>query len=298
MQRISFLTSLGVALCLTGWTAPVQAQEKTYTSMTPAQIEQILKGLNIDFKKSASKAEGVFLYDYAVKMSSVRLHFYNGRDLMLDVLFKEYPLETVNRWNTRAKFSRASVHKRDAAPLTALEANLDVLGGVTEKNVGHFIKTFHDEIVEFNRFLEGADPVPPLALGGSDKIFLNVTAEKLEGIMTDLKLPFKKTAANDMKSHFYDYESKNLKFRVYNFGGKDLMVDCLYKKIPLEAVNKYNFDKKFIRAVLYMPKEREEYTALEANLDCAAGISENMIRHFLLAFEGDAQVFLAFVNKN
>lgn len=294
-MRIRMTLSLTLALVL--WTAPAQAQDKIYTSMSTAQIEQILRKLDVDYKKSASKtAEDVFFYDYKRDKNSVRLHYFGGKDLMLDVMFKDYPLETINRWNARAKFSRVSLQKRDKTPWTVLEMNLDILGGVTENNVRHFIKSFHEEISEFDRFLEGNDAAPPNAAG--DKIFTGVTPEKLEAVLKDMKLAYKKQSSNNNKMQFYDFETKAGKCRVYNFDGKDLMVDCAFKKIPLEAVNKYNFEKKFIRAVLYTPKDAAEYTSLEANLDCVAGISENMIRHFLMTFDLYALGFQAYVNKN
>lgn len=299
-RRNAVLIPILFALAVVGRGGSVhaQAQDKVYTKFTTEQIEQILKGLNLDYKKSASKTEGIFYYDYKRDKYSVRLHYFNGRDLMLDVLLKDQPLETLNRWNGKARFSRASLHRSDdKGAFTALEWNLDLLGGVTENNVRHFIKTFHEEIGEFEKFVGSSEAVPPLAPGG-DKVFTGISNDKLESILKDMKVVYKKSQSKDMVTTLYDYESRNLKLRIYNFGGKDLMVDAIFKKIPLEQVNKYNFDRKFIRTVLYSPPNANEYTALESNLDCTAGTSENIIRRFILGFEEEAVRFLAFVNNN
>jgi Putative bacterial sensory transduction regulator len=295
--RIAFALLATVTFAVLGSAPSLQAQDKVFTNFSTAQIEQILTDLNLEFKKTASKTDGIFFYDYKRDKNSIRLHYFKGKDLMLDVLLKDNSLDTLNRWNRRAKFSRASLHKDDKGAYTALESNLDLVGGVTARNVAHFIRTFHDEIPEFERFLGGSEPVPPVVAGGSDKIMISVSSDKLEGILKDLKITYKKQTSKDMVSQFYDYQSKGFKMRLYNFGGKDLMVDAIFKKLPLESVNKYNFERKFIRTVLYMPQGGMEYTALEANLDCRPGISENMVRHFLVTFEEEVQAFLTFVNK-
>ena len=59
---------------------------------------------------------------------------------------------------------------------------------------------------------------------------------------------------------------------------------------PLEEVNAYNLKKKFIRVVNYKSKETE-YTALEINLDCEAGVTEQMVRHWIIAFAIDVGTF-------
>ena len=66
-------------------------------------------------------------------------------------------------------------------------------------------------------------------------------------------------------------EINSHKLRLYNFGGKDLMMDVHFRKISLEDANRYNLSRKFIRVVNYKSKE-VEYTALEINFDSAPPI--------------------------
>src|SRR5262249_43397136 len=108
----SFVTvALVAGLALDGLAARATAQEKVFKSMTTEQIEQLFNKLKIEFKKTPSRtAKDVFYYDFTPKGHAMRLHFFGGKDVMLDSLYKEYPLETLNRWNTQAKFSRAALH--------------------------------------------------------------------------------------------------------------------------------------------------------------------------------------------
>ena len=88
----------------------------------------------------------------------------------------------------------------------------------------------------------------------------------------------------------FDFELNGHKLRLYNFGGKDLMMDVRFRKVSLEDTNRYNLNRKFIRVVNYKGKDTE-YTSLEINLDCEVGLSEGMIRHWILSFGEDAQLF-------
>jgi hypothetical protein len=274
------------------------AQEKVFKSLTADQMEQILRGMSLDYKKVPSRTEGVFYYDFTQNKKSLRLHFFQGKDLMLDVLFKDFTLETLNQWNTKAKFSRAALHKDDKGPYTALESNLDVLGGITEGTIQQFFKVFYTEIQDFEKFVGISTPVAPVVQKGDDRILPNLTPEKVEAIFKNLNLAFKKQPLKGQNSFFYDYESKNFKVRLYFYNGRDLMLDAVFKKLPLEKVNQYNFDRKFIRTVLYTNNDGSEYTSLECNMDCTAGVSENMVQHFLVTFDEEIQAFATFVNKN
>lgn len=276
---------------------PLRAQDKVYTSLTPERMEQLLKSMNLEYKKTPSaSSEGVIFYDFARNKRNIRLSYFRGKDIMLDLLLQDFPLETINRWNVQSKFSRASLHKDEKGAFTALESNLDLLGGVTDGTVKHFFKTFGEEIVAFDKFVAAPAVVPTLP-PGDDTVLPKVTSDKLEAILKVLNLTYKKSPLKNEGSFSYQYESKNFKISLFNFGGKDLMLDAVFKKMPLEKVNHYNFDRKFIRVVSYN-QNGQEYTSLETNMDCSAGVSENMIRHFLLTFEEEVQLFADYVSKN
>ncbi len=279
----------------------VSAQEKVYTSLTTDQMEQILKGMKLDFKKTPSPVvEGVFLYDIARDRYTMRLHFFKGKDLMVDALFKETTLDNVNRWNMRTRFNRAVRYvDPNGKPFVALESNLDLAGGVSENAIRRFLQTFEKEVPVFEKFLGGALPdVAQIIQPGGDKVYTDVTSEKLESILQSLNLQFKKQALPNGAGFIYDYQSKTRKIRLWNYQGKDLMLDAVFEKQPLETINKYNFTRKFIRTVLYPATPRGvEYTALEANQDCTAGVTDNLLRYFIVTFDEEIESFVAFLNK-
>ena len=273
-----------IALPLT--VATVRAQDDmVFKLFSTEQTESLLQSLKIDFKKTPAKKEGIFYYDFQRGGHTVRLYWYGGKDLMLDVVFGKMPLDQINAWNVRAKFSRACLHKDDKGEFTALEANLDILGGVTLGTVRQFVKVFDDEVKAFAKFTGGS--------AGDDGIYNKVAANKLEAILKGLNIDYKKVEAKGGATA-YDFESNNHKLRLVNFGGDDLMIDAHFKKLPLEDVNQYNLNRKFIRCVAYN-LGGNEYTALEANLDCVGGVSDGIVRHFIRAFDEEVKEFSKYV---
>lgn len=278
-----------LALALTLVLCPVALgqDDKVYRSVTTEQLEGMLTKLKIDYKKKDSKTPDTFYYDFTRLKSTVRLYYYAGKDLMLDVVFRELSLESLNKWNVKAKFTRVCRHQDDKGGFTTLESNLDLVGGVTSGAIEQFLKNFENDLLAFQSFVNADD----------DVILPVVTSEKLESILKGLNLPFKKQAMKNSETSFvYDFESKNFKLRLSNFNGKDLMLDAVFKKVPLEKANQYNFDRKFIRVVVYGQGE-QEFTQLEANFDCSAGVSEGMVRHFITTFDDEVKAFAEFVAK-
>lgn len=283
----------------TGWLAfllvaspwPVRAQDETvHKQLTSEQMENILKSLNVEYKKVDGGREGTYFYDFTRQNYKLRLHFFGGKDIMLDALFKDFPLDKLNQWNTKAKFSRASLHKDDKGPFTAVESNLDILGGVTQGTIEQFFKSFDQEVRAFDTFI-GGSPSP----GKDEKIVTNVSDELIEKLLGSLNLKYKKVQGKGVTA--FDFEANRHALRLSNFGGKDLMIDARFKVIPLEKINKYNIDNKFIRAVYYKT-DKGEHVALESNLDCVGGVSESIIRYFINEFNGDVKKFAKYVQDN
>lgn len=127
---------------------------KIYRDISPQKIERIFEELNLAFKKSSGKKEGVHFYDYERNNFKIRLHNYNGKDLWIDALFNEKitPAE-VNGWNRKAKFSRAVLLKEGDKETISLESQLDCLGGVTDPIVKQFINRFDNELADFVKYL-------------------------------------------------------------------------------------------------------------------------------------------------
>lgn len=262
--------------------------DKIHKAVTNEQIEATLKGLGIEAKKSAAKTGNATHFDFERNRHKVRLYNFDGKDLMLDAVFPSAPWELVNDWNRRAKFSRAALVKEGEREATVLESNLDCVGGVSESIVKQFVRTFDDELKAFDAHLSAE-------VGQNEKILAAVSDDVLEKILKDLKIEFKKAALKNQQGFTYDFTGLSCPVRLYNYNGKDLMIDSHFKKSSLEKVNKWNNTRKFVRAVSYQVAGRE-YTSLEANLDCAAGISENMIRHFIATFDAELKDFAKYLD--
>jgi hypothetical protein len=277
------------------------AQEKVHNTLSTDQVEQLLRGMSLEFKKLDPKSgDGKLFYDFSLVKSRfhTRLYYIQGKEIMLDVAFPDQPLEKLNRWNsTRAKFTRAASHKEAKTPFTALEANLNFAGGVTENGVRRFIADFEQEVTAFDLFLAGGSLAPtPGQIGPEGDAIFTLANDKLDEIIKKMNLNPKTQPFNG--GVYYDYESaKNYKIRLTNVKNQELMLDAVFKKTSLDTINKYNFNRKFIRAVLYT-QGNVEYTALEAKLDCSAGVSENMVRHYVVTFEEEVQTFIEFLKKN
>jgi hypothetical protein len=207
---------------------------------------------------------------------------------MLDAVFPALPLERINDWNRKAKFSRATLGKDVKGSFSTLESNIDLIGGVTDGGLTQYFKSFDEELRVFAKFV--ADTA------SDDQMYVPVTGQKIEAILKSLNFTYEKNELKDGTGQFFDFEASNFKVRLVNFGGKDLMIDAHFKKIPLEDINRWNLEKKFIRAVSYNIKGAE-YSALEMNLDCEAGATDGILRNFILGFHEDVKQFAKYVQK-
>src|SRR5262245_8842512 len=205
---------LAVVLVAVDGAAARAQDDKIFKLFTTEQTEAFLQSLKIDFKKTPAKKDGILYYDFQRGGRSMRLYWYEGKDLMLDVVFGKMTLEQINAWNVRAKFSRACLHRDDKGEFVALEANLDILGGVSEGAVRQFFNVFEEEIKAFAKFLGSA----PL----DDDIYTKVTNEKLESILKGLNIDFKKVEVKG--SVVFEFESNKHKLKLFNFSGDDLMI--------------------------------------------------------------------------
>jgi hypothetical protein len=258
--------------------------EKVFKSMTPADAEAFLGKMEIDFKKAESKVVGTSFYDFKRKNFTMRFYCFDGKDLMLDAVFPAMPLERVNDWNIKAKFSRATLQRDARGPFVTLESNLDLLGGVTEGTLKQFVLSFEDEVRLFAKYAGSAVD--------EEQMFSPVADQKLEDILKSMSFEF--TKKEGKSATLYEFEFEGRKFRLTNFGGKDIMLDTSFKKISLEDVNGYNLQKKFIRVVAY-DSRGEQHSSLEANLDCEVGTTTGILRYFILGFTEDAKSFAKYV---
>jgi len=149
-----FASVLGVAL-LCGL-AVGQTQDVVYRSVSSEKLESILKELEITYKKAPGKKDDIFSYDFERKGTKIRLYNYGGEDLWIESDFTEKAnLEEVNRWNMRAKFSRAVLVKDGDSATISLESQVDCTLGITDGMMRQFVQRFDGEIQAFANFLRG-----------------------------------------------------------------------------------------------------------------------------------------------
>lgn len=268
----------------------VHAQEKAFKEISVEQTEAVLKSIGYEFRKfDGKKPEDPVLFDFKRGAYEIRLYWFQGKDLMLDSVFRAVPLERLNEWNTRAKFSRACLQKDAKGNFATLESNFDVSGGVAENAVKQYLLAFEAELKSFDRFLGGMS-------SGEDDLYEGVVADRLENIFKAQSIVFKKQEIPQKNVTVYELTIGKIPIRLVNFGGKDLMLESKYAKIPLAAANQYNLDRKFIRVVNYEAKGSES-TSLEASLDCEAGTTDAILRRFILAYEEETREFADYVRK-
>jgi hypothetical protein len=148
--------ALGISLwILASWCAEAKSQTQAvvYHTVSSAKLEAILKDLEIAFQKTPGKKDGIFSYDFERHGVKVRLYNYGGDDLWIESYFTEKAnLADVNRWNMRAKFSRAVLVK--AGETVSLEGQIDCTLGLTDGMIRQFVERFDIEIQGFNKFLK------------------------------------------------------------------------------------------------------------------------------------------------
>lgn len=297
IERIA-CAAAALTLALLALPASASAQgEPVFRAVTVETLEKFLKDQKIDFKKQQGNG-GVILYDFKRGGLNTRLLLLpGGKQLAIGAIFPPTSLEKINQWNTGGRFAGLSLAKGPKGPLTVLEYRLDLAGGVTEGTLKQYIARFDEELKVFQKFSGGPGPgtETPKVVAGKDGILPTVTNEVLEKILKDLKLMYRKQVAPNGLTLF-EYEKNNHKLHIYNFGGRDLMIDANFPSITPVDANAYNLKRKFIRVVNYRGKQGD-YTSLESNLDCTAGVTEGMIRHFITSYDQDMIHFRNYVQK-
>lgn len=137
-----------------------------------------------------------------------------------------------------------------------------------------------------------------LAGGGEPaKVYNNISADRLEKLLGDLDIKFKKLPAKKDAVDFYDLQSGNHVLRLHNYGGQDLWLDCVFaEKLTLADVNGWNTRSKHSRAVL-IKQDDKATISLEAQLDCLGGVTDAIVRQFLRRFDGEVKAFEKYLSK-
>jgi Putative bacterial sensory transduction regulator len=134
--------------------AGAQVKEKTYRVLTPAQVEGVLNDLSIKFTKS-QPADSPKTYNFKFERNTYEIHLSlnDGKRMWIMAFFPKAPLDTINKWNINAKFSRAVLDRVNDKELSIVEFQIDVNGGATESMLKQFITRFDNEVARFDQFL-------------------------------------------------------------------------------------------------------------------------------------------------
>ncbi|HZZ77629.1 MAG TPA: hypothetical protein VFE62_03865 [Gemmataceae bacterium] len=266
----------------------VRAQDdKIFRELTPDATEKLLKDQKIEFAKTSSKKMDEHYYDFTRNNFKIRLTHVSPKELMIDCVFRGIPIEKVNHYNTITRVARASLHRDNSGSFSLLEYGLDISGGISASTFKQFLARFDEELKNYDRFV--AESV------AADTVLTEVTDKQIESILKTEGIDFTKKT-NPSGVTMFDFAVKHHKLRMYNFGGKDLMIDAHFKKLPATAANSYNLSRKYIRVVNYKGKD-VEYTALECNLDCEGGVTEGAVRVWIRAFAEDVEHFATYTKK-
>jgi hypothetical protein len=128
------------------------------------------------------------------------------------------------------------------------------------------------------------------------KVYPRVSADLLEGVLKGLELDFKKEPDKD-KIDAYLFQRGDAKIRLVNYEGGDLWIEAVFdKKLPLEQANDWNARAKYTRCVV-LDADVKSSVSLEMQLDCINGVTEGMVRQFLVRFGGELKDFQKVVGK-
>jgi len=147
-----------VAACLAALAlgVPGGAQEKKESvprSASGELVEKVLADLNIHYQKTTGKVPNTYFYKFDRNNYKIQLGNHAGQFLSLTAAFAKAPLEQINAWNVRAKFSRAVLNREGERASALVETQLDCEGGVTGDVIRQFITRFDNDVKEFDRFL-------------------------------------------------------------------------------------------------------------------------------------------------
>jgi Putative bacterial sensory transduction regulator len=140
--------------------------------------------------------------------------------------------------------------------------------------------------------------VLPVEVLSQNKIYRQVSNEAVEKVLQSLELKYQKDERKDKAATvmFFDFKRGDLDYRLYNYGN-DLWIESTFdKKMKPDDVNRWNAEAKFTRLVLIETKDKTSLS-LEAQLDCAGGVTDAVIKQYINRFDEEAKKFTKFMVK-
>src|ERR1017187_935154 len=90
--------------------------------------------------------------------------------------------------------------------------------------------------------------IVPCTYGQDEKVFRDLAPEAAAKMLQDLKIEFKKTSSKKGEEHYFDFQRDGYKVRLTLFSKDELMLDCVFRGMPLEKVNQWNAATRVSRA--------------------------------------------------
>lgn len=141
---------MGLALVVAGsWNASqAQAADDVVAKMGAGRIERIMQQLGL---QNVTEIDN---NTYRFEFDGLKILLFNKEDTMqLYAGFSgaKISLSRINEWNRTKRFTRAYLDK-DNDPV--LEGDIELTGGVTDKNVKEWVKTYQVSIRAYKKHLE------------------------------------------------------------------------------------------------------------------------------------------------
>ncbi len=136
----------------------------------------------------------------------------------------------------------------------------------------------------------------PAAAQDKKPVHPRVTAEILDDVFKSLKLePRKEEDKNKVQAYVFQRGDRDV--RVINYAGDDLWIESVFKtELTPDQANQWNARAKYTRCVLLQDGDKNT-VSLEAQLDCVAGVTEGMVRQFLVRFGNELKDFQTFIDR-
>ncbi|MFO0905952.1 MAG: YbjN domain-containing protein [Pirellulales bacterium] len=125
-----------------------RAQDEVFETMSAGRVERIMKDLEL------ANVTEIDNNTYRFEFEGLKILLFNkGETMQLYAGFSgaKISLSRINEWNRTKRFTRAYLDK-DNDPV--LEGDIELTGGVTDKNVKEWVKTYQVSIRAYKKHLE------------------------------------------------------------------------------------------------------------------------------------------------
>lgn len=145
----STITLFGCSSIAESQTTDLVQQETVYRRLSPATVNEILKGMGFEYKEIKTQ-DGRYAYKFELAGIGVALFLLETGEAL--ELFSGFPmnpppsLKSINEWNKTRRFNTAYF---DNEGTVLLRSALDLSGGVSRENIKEFIKTFRGVLSNF-----------------------------------------------------------------------------------------------------------------------------------------------------